>query len=79
MSVKRERPVVVVKARNASPAGDSESKSIISRRRSSSLAVFVAAPATANVETGGVMMGSKPRFRATHALSTTIYSSQVRR
>jgi len=31
MSVKRERPVAVVKARNSRPVGASESKSMISR------------------------------------------------
>ena len=80
MSVKRERPVAVEKAKNANPAGDSESKSMISRSISSWAGDLTAAAATSNVEGGaGVAIGSKPRFRATHARSTVISSSQTRR
>src|SRR5581483_11629147 len=72
-SVYRESPVVVENARNSLPAADSESKSMISRCRSSMLGDFRAARVNAKVEAGGgVVIGSKPRFRRTHARSIII-------
>src|SRR6185295_13541964 len=72
ISVKRDRPVDVLKARNCRPAGDSESKSMISRWKSSTLAAAgLAALANANVVAGGgLAIGSNPRFLSTHLRST---------
>ena len=65
--VEADSPVAVVKAINVKPSGASESKSIISRARSSVEAVGFAAAATAKVDRGaGRAIGSKPRFRCTH-------------
>jgi len=63
----------VVNARNSRPSGASESKSIISRWRSSTLEVL-AARRNVKVEAGaGVAIGSKPRFRWTHRRSITMF------
>src|SRR5262249_24282130 len=67
MSVKRDIPVEVLKARNSRPAGASESKSMISRWISSGAGALAAAAAWAKAAAGGGLeMGTKPRFRSTH-------------
>ena len=53
MSVKRDSPVAVLNDRNCSPAGDSESKSMISRWKSFGFAALVPARLNAKVVTGG--------------------------
>src|SRR5258707_12007122 len=66
ISVYRDNPVDVLKAKNSLPAGASESKSMISRWKSSAVSAL-AAGANANVVAGGgVEIGSKPRFLSTH-------------
>ena len=65
-SVYRDSPVDVVKARNCNPAGDSESKSMISRWKSSRLAPVAARLKAKVAGGGGFVIGSKPRFLSTH-------------
>lgn len=79
MSVKRDSPVEVEKAMNSRPSLDSESKSMISRRKSSvvTFADFFTAPLATRFTTkvsggGGVVIGSKPRFLSTHLRSARI-------
>jgi len=82
MSVKRDNPVAVEKAKKLWPVGPSESKSMISRWKSSGLALvdgLTAAFATRLTEKvlagGGVEIGSKPRFFSTHLRSATMIRS----
>src|SRR6266700_5263488 len=73
ISVNRESPVAVVNARNSRPSEASESKSIISRCRSSGVLTGFAAFAKEKVSAGTVVaLGSKPRLRFIHARSTVI-------
>jgi hypothetical protein len=66
--VYRDSPVAVLNVKKAAPWGLSESKSMISRCKSSGVAAFVDATAVAKVVVGGgVAIGSKPRFRFTQA------------
>src|SRR6185437_16092951 len=55
---------------NCSPAGDSESKSMISRWKSSIVAAVAAGSNAKVAGGGGVAIGSKPRFLSTHLRST---------
>src|SRR5881628_3626777 len=74
MSVKRDSPVAVLNAMNCWPAGASESKSMISRWKSSGGGAlpFPVVNDNATLLTaklcngGGELMGSKPRFLSTH-------------
>src|SRR4051794_12446958 len=78
MSVKRDRPVAFENAKNAAPSAPSESKSMISRWRSSgSPPRCKAARLLVNVVIGGgLATGSNPRFRIIHARLTVMGASR---
>jgi hypothetical protein len=76
ISVKAVSPVALVRAKNSLPAGDSESKSMISRWKSSGVLLGLAAPAKETAEAGsGLLRGSNPVFCTTQARSTGMWDS----
>src|SRR5262249_23142161 len=76
MSVKRDSPVEVLNARNSRPAGASESKSMISRWKSSDAGALAAARGNAKAAVGGgLAIGSKPIFLSSHFRSTRMVCS----